>query len=167
MEIPKLRLFMAALFVASIVILGYEFLNSASFILVVDGGEGTVIPSSGFYTLTDMIIVTVASSILGISSIYLLLIESSSQTKLSQINLPEAILDERKKDWREIAISLKDDEKKLYEIILDSDGIILQSQLTEKTGFSKPKVSRGLETMEIKGLIERKRRGMSNVIILK
>jgi uncharacterized membrane protein len=148
-------------------VLGYEFLNSASFTLIIDGGEGRVIPVPGFYTLTDMIIVAVASSILGVSAIYLLLIESSAQTKLPQINLPEAIIDERKKEWGEIAISLKDDEKKIYEMILDSDGIILQSELTEKTGFSKPKVSRGLETLEIKDLIERKRRGMSNIVILK
>ncbi len=167
MQIAKLRLFMAAVFVASIVVLGYEFLNSVSFTLVVDGGEGTVIPAPGFYTLTDMIIVAISSSILGISTLYLLLVDSSSQMKLSQTNLSKAILEERKNEWREIAMSLKDDERMIYEVILNTDGIILQSELMKKTGFSKPKVSRGLETLEIKNLFERKRRGMSNVVIIK
>lgn len=63
--------------------------------------------------------------------------------------------------------SLSNEEKKIYEIIRDSDGIIFQSDLILKSGFSKVKVSRILDKLEIKGIVERRRRGMSNVIILK
>jgi hypothetical protein len=63
--------------------------------------------------------------------------------------------------------SLSNEEKKIYEIIRDSDGIIFQSDLILKSGFSKVKVSRILDKLEIKGIVERRRRGMSNIIILK
>ncbi len=62
---------------------------------------------------------------------------------------------------------LKDDERKIYKVILDSDGIINQSELAEKTGISKSNVSRVLDLLESKGLVERRRRGMGNIILLK
>ncbi len=48
-----------------------------------------------------------------------------------------------------------------------SDGIITQSELVEKTGLSKASVSRALDLLESKGLVERRRRGMGNVVLLK
>jgi len=62
---------------------------------------------------------------------------------------------------------LKDDEKKIYEIIANNEGVIFQSELTEKVGFPKARVSRNLDKLEGKGLIERRRRGLSNVILIK
>jgi hypothetical protein len=62
---------------------------------------------------------------------------------------------------------LKNDEKKIFELILKSDGMIFQSDLVKKTGFSKVKVSRILDKLETKGMIERRRRGMANLIVLK
>jgi uncharacterized membrane protein len=44
---------------------------------------------------------------------------------------------------------------------------IFQADLIEKLGFGKAKVSRILDRLENKGLIERKRRGMTNVVVLK
>lgn len=63
--------------------------------------------------------------------------------------------------------TLKEGEKKIYYSIESSDGAIFQSELVEKTGFSKVKVSRILDKLEGKGLVIRRRRGMSNVVILK
>ena len=62
---------------------------------------------------------------------------------------------------------LKDDERKIYKVILDADGIISQSEIAEKTGISKSNVSRVLDLLESKGLVERRRRGMGNIILLK
>lgn len=62
---------------------------------------------------------------------------------------------------------LHGDEKSVYQILLDSDGSAFQSDIVTKTGFSKVKVSRILDRLETKGIVERRRRGMSNVIILK
>jgi uncharacterized membrane protein len=62
---------------------------------------------------------------------------------------------------------LKDDEKLLIEKIKESQGTIFQSELVEKTGMTKVKITRILDKLEGKGIIERKRRGMTNVVILK
>jgi len=59
------------------------------------------------------------------------------------------------------------DEKKVFEMLSRGDGGEFQSSLVEKSGMSKVSVSRILDKLEAKGLIERRRRGMSNFIILK
>ena len=46
-------------------------------------------------------------------------------------------------------------------------GIIEQSELPEKTGISKSNVSRALDLLESRGLIEKRRRGIGNVVLLK
>ncbi len=71
------------------------------------------------------------------------------------------------KKIREITKSLKEDEKKVYDSIQSSGGAVFQSELVEKLGFSKVKVSRILDKLEGRGLIEKRRRGMANMIILK
>jgi len=62
---------------------------------------------------------------------------------------------------------LLNDEKKLVTVLSDNDGTLFQSDLVDKSGFDKVKVTRILDKLEGKGFIERKRRGMSNVVILK
>ncbi len=59
------------------------------------------------------------------------------------------------------------EEKILIKIIEQADGTIFQSDLVEKSEFSKVKVSRILDKLEGRQLIERKRRGMTNVVVLK
>lgn len=71
------------------------------------------------------------------------------------------------KKMKENLKNLDGDEKKVYELIMDADGYVLQSDLVTKTGFSKVKISRIIDKLELKGLVIRRRRGMSNVIILK
>jgi len=61
---------------------------------------------------------------------------------------------------------LNSEEKKIYELVNDS-GSIYQSDLMKKTDFSKVKITRILDKLENKDLIERKRRGMTNIVVLK
>ncbi len=63
--------------------------------------------------------------------------------------------------------TLPDDEKTLYREVEKSRGAIFQSELVEKTKLSKVKVSRLLDKLEGRGLIERRRRGMTNLVIIK
>jgi len=63
--------------------------------------------------------------------------------------------------------SLQNDEKKVYELIVNADGFIFQNDLMNKTGYSKVKISRILDKLEIKGIVERRRRGMANIVVLK
>lgn len=79
----------------------------------------------------------------------------------------EKITIKKSKGIQKMLKTLKEDEKKIYYLIESSDGAIFQSEVVEKTEFSKVKVSRILDKLEGKGLIIRRRRGMSNVVILK
>src|SRR3989338_2712697 len=75
---------------------------------------------------------------------------------------------ELKRDFKQIDLSkLDDEEKKMYDIIKGKNGSAYQSDLIKETGFSKVKVTRILDKMETADIIERKRRGMTNIIVLK
>jgi len=60
-----------------------------------------------------------------------------------------------------------DDEKKIYEILKAHDGSVYQSDLIKETEFSKVKITRVLDKMETKGIVDRQRRGMTNIVVLK
>jgi uncharacterized membrane protein len=51
--------------------------------------------------------------------------------------------------------------------ILANKGSIFQSELVDKTSLNKVKITRILDSLEGQGLIERKRRGMTNIVILR
>jgi short subunit fatty acids transporter len=72
----------------------------------------------------------------------------------------------KKEHYEEVLNKLNDDERKILELVIDSKGTIFQSALVEQSGFTKVKVTRLLDTLEGRKLIERKRRGMTNVVIL-
>lgn len=58
-------------------------------------------------------------------------------------------------------------EKALVKIIQENNGVIFQAELTEKSGLGKVGLTRLLDKLEAKQIIERKRRGMNNVVVLK
>ena len=72
-----------------------------------------------------------------------------------------------KKIQKEVDLSsFRPEEKQVYNIIKEQ-GAIFQADLIEKTEFGKAKMSRIIDRLEGKGLVERKRRGMTNVVVLK
>lgn len=71
-----------------------------------------------------------------------------------------------KENYKKIMANLSSDEKLVLKNIIEAQGTIFQSELVDKTQFTKVKVTRILDKLEGKGIIERKRRGMTNVIIL-
>jgi uncharacterized membrane protein len=58
-------------------------------------------------------------------------------------------------------------EREIIKILQDEDGAIFQASLKEKLDIGKVKMTRMLDKLEAKQLIERKRRGMNNVVVLK
>ena len=60
-----------------------------------------------------------------------------------------------------------EDEKKIYELVSAKEGSAYQSDLIKELNISKVRMSRILDRLEGKGIIERKRRGMTNVVVLK
>lgn len=72
-----------------------------------------------------------------------------------------------KTNWDKVLKTLAGDEKLVYQKIADAGGVMFQSELVEQSGFPKAKVSRILDRLEAGRMVERKRRGMANAIVLK
>jgi uncharacterized membrane protein len=62
---------------------------------------------------------------------------------------------------------LDKEEKTIVKLLEEEKGSMFQAGLVEKSGFSKVKITRLLDRLEGKQIIERKRRGMTNIVILK
>ena len=58
------------------------------------------------------------------------------------------------------------EDKEVLKMIREK-GTIFQAELIEKTNFGKAKMTRIIDRLEGKEIVERKRRGMTNVIVLK
>ena len=58
-------------------------------------------------------------------------------------------------------------EREVFELIKNSDNGIYQSKIGAKLDMSKVKVTRILDKLENRGIIERKRRGMTNIVVIK
>ena len=76
-------------------------------------------------------------------------------------------IERRREEWDQTAERLGNAERTIYETILDADGVIPQSEIVDRTDLSKATVSRTLDGLETKHLVERKDRGMRNTVVLK
>ncbi|MFU1783377.1 helix-turn-helix transcriptional regulator [Haloarcula japonica] len=126
----------------------------------------------------NIAVLTVAAFASGASAVTLFRVErgsSGSATDSTDTRSPDAghdhaptadLLEARRQEWEEIANRLASNEQIVYETMLDADGVLPQSEIVDRTDFSKATVSRTLDTLEAKDLIERKRRGVGNVVIL-
>jgi uncharacterized membrane protein len=112
------------------------------------------------YNSTDLVIVGFSSFILGSSLICLLLIDRNGQVRTKTLSIKEK--------WNQLLEETSNvDEKRIIKIIIEAGGTTFQSQLVEKSNYSKSKVSLILDRLEAKRILERKRRGMTNVVVLK
>ena len=125
--------------------------------------EGSVIEFSNIpeiYGSSDMILVSISSFVMGSSLVYLWLIDKNEPVRTKASSL--------KSRWNGILEKLSNpDEKRIVSLIIDEGGTIFQSQLVDRSGYSKSKVSLILDRLEAKKILERKRHGMSNAIVLK
>ena len=62
--------------------------------------------------------------------------------------------------------SYRSEEKQVYNLVKDNNAMF-QADLIERTGFTKATMTRIIDKLEGHGLVERKRRGMTNVVVLK
>ena len=62
---------------------------------------------------------------------------------------------------------LDKDEKSVIDLLLKEGKAVFQADLMEKMEIGKVKTTRLLDKLEAKQLIERKRRGMNNIVVLK
>ncbi|MGZ7166365.1 MAG: helix-turn-helix transcriptional regulator [Halobacteriota archaeon] len=165
------KLLAAVVFITAIIVLSIKLLNPASVQIFVEGNTAITGQIPGLYTYTDVLVLVISSLLVSGSGTYLLLYDALAARPDTRAPSPPApvgsmILEERRQQWEETAKTLKKDEHALYKAIID-EGIINQSELGGKTGLSRSDISRALYLLEAKGLIERKRLGMGNVVLLK
>ena len=125
--------------------------------------EGNIVELNqipNIYNSADLIVAGFSSFIFGSSLIYLLLIDRNSQPQTKTSSIEEK--------WNKLLNEIPNaDEKRIVRIIIDAGGMTFQSQLVEKSGYSKSKVSLILDRLEAKRILERKRHGMTNAVVLK
>lgn len=125
--------------------------------------DGSVIEFSNIpeiYGSSDLILVSISAFVMGSSLVYLWLIDRNEPLRAEASSL--------KSRWNGLLERLTNpDEKRIVSLIIDEGGNIFQSQLVDRSGYSKSKVSLILDRLEAKKILERKRHGMSNAIVLK
>lgn len=160
--------------------LGVEFLTPSSVVLRIgDTSTATQLPGR-YFLLRDVAVIAVAAVAFGGSLTYLLVdgaprsepngepAESEPGADADDDPAPtDELLEARRREWQEKADRLADSEQTVYEAILDADGVLSQSEIVERTPLSKATVSRSLDSLEAKDLVERKRRGVGNVVLLR
>ena len=125
--------------------------------------DGSVIKFSNIpaiYGSSDMILISISAFVMGSSLVYLWLMDRNEPVRAEASSL--------KSRWNGLLERLTNlDEKRIVSLIIDEGGTIFQGQLVDRSGYSKSKVSLILDRLEAKKILERKRHGMSNAIVLK
>lgn len=154
-----------ALLVIGIVVAVLKLSQPASVDVNIYSTNGTAHVTSipGLYTFQDMGTVSLSMLVAGLGAAFLLL----PRTVPPEMPLGETLVDERRARWENLSKMLKEDEAKIYQAILDAGGVMNQGDIGGKTDLSKTTVSRSLDLLESKGLIEKRRRGMGNVVLLR
>jgi uncharacterized membrane protein len=163
MRTTRKTVIMTILFAVSAFALVSKFLMPTPIQIVIPGEEPIVVGQIFRYTQIDVLIISVSTVILAVSSFYLLF-SDFAETR----NAPPTV---EKKDSSELDIKfalrlLDGDKKKVFNKIVESGGEILQSDLHIQTSFSKAKITRILDYLELKDLVVRKSYGMTNKVII-
>jgi uncharacterized membrane protein len=85
--------------------------------------------------------------------------------EMTKADLPKQKLS--REDFKDAMRTLSPEENSLIEKLIDAEGAMFQSDLVEQSGFQKVKVTRLLDRLEGLSIIERRRRGMTNIVLLK
>ena len=176
MTIQGKQVLMAASFIVSIFVLGIKLVTPTPINIFVEGSDVVASQIPGFYTLTDMLIVTFFACLLGISTMYLLFFDSKN-TQDENLNdvlsnnaplvagttgIPVAASKDNAKIFLKV---LKGNEYKIMKTLL-KHGEINQAELATITDIPKSTLSRILAGFEKRGVVIIYENGMSKMIKL-
>ena len=144
--------------IASTFALFIKVMTPSSVQFVIEGNVVELNQVPSIYNTLDMLLIGASCFMLGASLVYLLRANGSDgETAPTEPG-----------SWDQLIEGLAmGDERSIVQIVAAEGGTIFQSQLVEKTGYSKSKVSLVLDRLEARGILERRRHGMSNVVVLK
>lgn len=172
------RQFAAAVFVASTLVLAVQLINPTPVMVTVGENTADVAELGGYFQYRDVAVIAVAACLLGASGTYLLTPTDTPQSADDTVSRPEPtppasspdpsdeLLESRRQEWEQTADRLSNNECVVYETVMEADGVLPQSDIVDRTDISKATISRTLDSLETKNLVERKRRGMGNVVLL-
>lgn len=180
------RLFAAVVFLGSTIVLAIQLINPSPVVVTVGENGTEVAELGGHFRYRDVAIIAAAACALGASGAYLLLagrqiptaaggtetvpvtgeVPASPSADGGDLEPSGDLLEARRQEWEETAERLANNEREVYEVLLEGDGVLPQSDVVEETDLSKATVSRTLDSLEARNLVERKRRGMGNVVLL-
>jgi len=154
MKIDKLKVSLAIAYMISMVILVFKMASPLNIQIIVHGEREVYVKEiPRVYTFSDMLIITVSSIVMSSCAVSLILLSIlKSEIKAKQLSTVR---------------SLSKSEKKVYDFLLSKGGVAFQSEIVETLNLSRSTVSIILDKLEAKGLVERRRRGMSNIVIVK
>lgn len=161
---PK-TVIMAVLFAVSAFTFVGKLLMPTPVQIVIPGEAPIVVGQIFRYTQFDVAIISISTIVLAVSSFYLLFSNSENN------QIPSTIVVENNSKPDELDVNfvlrlLDGDRHRVFSEIVEAKGEILQSDLHTQTGFSKAKITRVLDYLELKGLIIRKSFGMTNKILI-
>jgi len=146
----------------------YSFNQGMTEIVATSCSHGTSCPMWGTIDFqTNMSIgITAFVALIGV---YLVFFGEEERiiTRIKRISQQVEPREPTKESYRKIMSELDADEKAMLNVVIESHGTLFQSELMAKMGFSKVKTTRILDRLEGRNLVERKRRGMTNVVMLK
>lgn len=184
------HLLAAVVFLAAVLVLAVQLITPSP-VVVSLGENGAQTTSVGeYFTHREVAVVAVAAFVCGVSGTYLIVhdrvhvltpqdrtrAQARTQPRVETNGgvatpakqpegVPESTPDEER--WKDALETLSNNEEAIYELLIEADGELAQQNLVEETDLSKATVSRTLDGLEHKDLVERKRSGMGNTIHLK
>lgn len=182
------HLLAAVVFLAAVLVLVVQLITPSP-VLISVGENGTQTTTVGqYFTYPEVSIVGVAAFVCGVSSTYLVIHDQehvlASQSTASpddresdeanptfrassaQTDRPQPAGQSAEDQWEENLQRLSNNQHTVYELLIEAEGELPQRELVEQTDFSKATVSRTLDKLEHRGLVERKRSGMGNTVRL-
>ncbi|SFS54193.1 helix-turn-helix transcriptional regulator [Halostagnicola kamekurae] len=179
------HLLAAVLFLAAILVLAIQLITPSP-VMVSLGGDGTQTTTVGeYFTYREVAVIATAAFACGSSGTYLIIHNQAhvlTQQNQDQTHSPVEITsgvaapteqsnhtvnppaDEER--WEKTLETLSNNQEIIYELLIEADGELAQRNLVEETDLSKATVSRTLDKLEHRELVERKRSGMGNTIHL-
>lgn len=185
------RLLAGVVFVAATLVLAVQLINPTPVQVTVGDDGSQVVELSNQFRYRDVGVVAVAACLLGSSGTYLVTSairdrtrrsaptdrprvlnrksagRSGANDRRSDPTPPAELVESKRNELDAIADRLTENEEAVYTRLLDADGEIKQRRLVDETDLSGATVSRTLDSLETKNFVERKRRGMGNVVVLR
>jgi uncharacterized membrane protein len=148
--------------IGSISVLFNQLLMPQPIQIILETGQEIVTQTSEYFSLSQVLILTVASFLIGSTAIYLYF-KSETEEFLKSLSQKRDV----EKKYEMVIPLLRGDERRVFQEVMDAKGEMLQNALVLKTRLTKVKMTRVLASLEGKNLIVKERHGLTNKIRLK